>query len=197
MTDEVEAPEIPVSVDVEATGRIPGPHSMISLGAVAYQPVDFKEISRFKVNLLELPDATREAATMAWWAQQPPAAWEAATLNAIDPRAAMTQFSRWLGGLPGRPKLMGWPLPVDFMFIYWYWVKFLGVDPPFGYDGIDIKSYAMRDLKRATLAGRSSGVSRQMLRKELGIPNTPFSHDALDDAVEQAALYIGMRKRLA
>ena len=35
---ENEVPEIPVSVDGEFTGPIPGPYSMISLGAVAYDP---------------------------------------------------------------------------------------------------------------------------------------------------------------
>lgn len=194
-TPETETPEILVSVDIEATGRIPGLHSMISLGAVAYDPTTFDEICRFKVNLKELPSATREPVTMAWWAERP-IAWAAATEGAIDPREAMTKFSDWLNDLPGRPKLAGWPLPVDFMFIYWYQVFFLGLDPQYSFDGIDIKSYAMRDLERATLSGRYSGVSRQMVRESLGIADNEFTHDSLDDAIGQAALFIGMRKRL-
>src|SRR5207247_10598337 len=123
------------------------------------------EISRFKINLQELPGATREDVTMAWWAKFPEA-WKASTENAVEPQEAMSQFAHWLGALPGRPKLIGWPLPVDFMFLYWYYVKFVG-DPPFGYDGIDIKTYAMALTQTATL----SEVSRTKVREALAIPD--------------------------
>ena len=64
---ESELPEILVSVDGEFTGLIPGPYSMIPLGAVAYDP-EGNEFSRFKVNICDLPDANRDPRTMAWWA---------------------------------------------------------------------------------------------------------------------------------
>ena len=190
MTED-EAPEIPVSVDGEFTGLIPGPYSMISLGAVAYDP-EGNELSRFKANMSDLPDADRDPETMAWWAKHPEA-WKAATESPIEPKEAMQRFDRWLGTLPGRPKLMGWPLPVDFMFIYWYYVRFLGKLPPFGYDGIDIKTYAMARMKTATLSGKSSGVSRKMVQERLGIPTDDFSHDPVDDASQQGRLYFGLR----
>ncbi len=126
---EDEETEIPVSVDGEFTDLIPGPYSMNSLGAVAYDP-EANELSRFKVNICDLPDARRDPKTMAWWAEHPEA-WKASTENPIAPKEAMYQFDQWLASLPGRPKLMGWPLPVDFMFIYWYYVKFLRKAPPF------------------------------------------------------------------
>jgi 3'-5' exoribonuclease Rv2179c-like domain len=188
---ENDMPEILVSVDGEFTGLIPGPHSMISLGAVAYDP-DGDELSRFKVNICELPDANRDPTTMAWWAEHPEA-WKASTDNPIGAAEAMHRFDRWLASLPGRPKLMGWPLPVDFMFVYWYYVNFLGKAPPFGYDGIDIKTYAMAQLKTATLSGKSSGVSRKMVQELLGIPTDDFSHDPVDDASQQGKLYFGLR----
>jgi hypothetical protein len=188
---ENEAPEIPVSVDGEFTGPIPGPYSMISLGAVAYDPAGH-ELSRFKINIGELPGASRDPATMAWWAEQPEA-WKLATENPVQAREAMERFDRWLASLPGRPKLMGWPLPVDFMFVYWYYVNFLGKTPPFGYDGIDIKTYAMAQMKTKTLSGKSSGVSRKMVQELLGIPAEGFSHDPVDDASQQGRLYFGLR----
>ena len=188
---ENDMPEILVSVDGEFTGLIPGPHSMISLGAVAYDP-DGNELSRFKVNICELPDANRDPTTMAWWAEHPEA-WKASTDNPIGAAEAMQRFDRWLASLPGRPKLMGWPLPVDFMFVYWYYVNFMGKAPPFGYDGIDIKTYAMAQLKTATLSGKSSGVSRKMVQELLGIPTDDFSHDPVDDASQQGKLYFGLR----
>ncbi len=191
-TTQNEAPEILVSIDGEFTGRIPGPNSMISLGAVAYDSTS-KEISRFKVNLRELPESTREDATMKWWSEHHEA-WKIATENPVEAGEGMSQFARWLNTLPGRPKLMGWPLPVDFMFVYWYYVKFLNDDPPFGYDGIDIKTFAMSRLGTATLSGISTGVSRKMAREVLNIPDSEFSHDPVDDASEQADLYFGLQK---
>ena len=189
--NEDEPTEILVSVDGEFTGPIPGPHSMISLGAVGYDPRGI-ELSRFKVNITDLPDATRDPATMAWWAEHPEA-WAAAIENPVEPREAMEQFDRWLASLPGRPKLMGWPLPVDFMFVYWYYIRFLGKSPPFGYDGIDIKTYAMAQMKTATLSGESSGISRKKVQALLGLPTDDFSHDPLDDAAQQGRLYFGLR----
>jgi hypothetical protein len=188
---ETEVPEIPVSVDGEFTGLIPGPYSMISLGAVAYD-AGGNELSRFKINICELPDASRDPLTMTWWAEHPQA-WEASTENPTAPKEAMDQFDRWLVALPGRPKLMGWPLPVDFMFIYWYYVRFVGKAPPFGYDGIDIKTYAMAQMKTKTLSGESSGVSRKMVQEFLGIFAEEFSHDPVDDASRQGKLYFGLR----
>ena len=190
---EIEVPEILVSVDGEFTGPIPEPYSMISLGAVAYDQKG-EELSRFKVNLEELPGGSRHPIQVAWWATQPEA-WKAATENPMKPREAMLCFDAWLNTLPGRPKLMGWPLSVDFMFVYWYYWYFLQKNPPFGYDGIDIKTYAMARLNTKTLSGESSGVSRAKVRALLGIPNTEFSHDSLDDASQQADLYFGLRKR--
>jgi hypothetical protein len=190
---ENEVPEIPVSVDGEFTGPIPGPYSMISLGAVAYDPAG-NELTRFKINIDELPGAGRDPATMAWWAEHPEA-WKISTEHPIQAKEAMEELDRWLASLPGRPKLMGWPLPVDFMFIYWYYVNFMGKMPPFGYDGIDIKTYAMAQMKTKTLSGESSGVSRKMVQELLGISGEDFSHDPVDDASRQGRLYFGLRAR--
>jgi len=101
----------------------------------------------------------------------------------------MVQFATWLDTLSGKPKLMGWPLPVDFMFVYWYYIRFVG-DPPFGYDGIDIKTYAMRVLDVPVFAD----VSRTKARELLGIPNVEFSHDPTYDAAQQAAIFFGLRR---
>lgn len=181
--------EILVSIDGEFTGRIPGPYSMISLGAIAYNQ-DENEISRFKVNIHELPGATRSVTTMEWWKHHQDA-WEAATKDPVDPDEGMKRFAEWLHALPGIPKLLGWPLTVDFMFIYWYYVKFVDEDPPFGYDGIDIQSYAMARLGFSTI----SEVSRKDVIKRLCIPAVDFLHDSLDDAAQQAKLFFALRQK--
>lgn len=186
-----DIPEVLVSVDGEFTGLIPGPFSMISFGAVSYDSAG-RRLSRFKVNIKELPDSQRDPKTMKWWADHPEA-WALATKAPIGPVAAMRRFDRWLARVPGRPKLIGWPLSVDFMFIYWYYVRFIGKMPPFGYDGIDIKTYAMAKMGKTTLSGASSGVSRKEVQELLGLPKGDFSHDPLDDAKQQGRLFFGLR----
>ena len=61
-----------ISVDVEADGPVPGLHSMLSLGAAAYNAWG-QRVGKFSANLETLPDATTDDRTMAWWKGQPEA----------------------------------------------------------------------------------------------------------------------------
>lgn len=176
-----------VSVDGGFTGPIPGRYSMISLGAVAFNE-DGKELDGFSVNLKELPKAIRDEKTMTQFWDKNPAAWKQATENSLEPVVAMKMFAGWLTGLPTPVKLMGWPYPIDFSFVYWYYIAFAG-DPPFGYDGLDIKSYAMRTFQ----IPRFSDVSRTDVCKRLGLTRLKNTHDALEDAREQGLLYFALR----
>jgi hypothetical protein len=187
---DTKIPEIPVSIDGEFTGPIPGVYSMISLGAVAYDQAG-KEISRFKVNLREPRGAIRHSMQEEWWSRHP-AAWEAAIKDPLPPRKAMRSFAKWLRTLPGQPKLIGWPLPVDFMFVYWYYWRYIKRPPPFGFDGIDIISYAMRTLDKKTIGE----VSRKETKKTLGIPHVELSHLPDEDAAEQGEIFFGLRDRI-
>ena len=61
--------EVYVSTDIEADGPIPGPHSMLSFGSVAFAD-DGAELGTFSRNLITLPGASGAPDTMAWWATQ-------------------------------------------------------------------------------------------------------------------------------
>lgn len=184
----MDEPEVLVSIDGEFTGPIPGPYSMISMGAVAYDSTG-KELSRFKVNLEELSGSVRHHKTMEWWLKFPEA-WETATKNPVHPSQGMLYFAFWLKSLPGKPKVMGWPLPADFLFIYWYYVYFRGTTPPFKFDGIDIKTYAMAKLGIPSL----KATSMEAVQRILGIPKKELSHDPVDDAVQQAEIFFALRR---
>jgi len=183
--DADKKPDVYVSIDGEFTGRIPGRGSMISFGAVAYA-LNGTELTRFKVNMKELRGSKRDKDVMRWW-RKFPKAWRAATKNPIKPRKAMKLFAAWLKLLPGNPKLLGWPLPVDFQFIYWYYWRFVGEMPPFGFDGMDVKSY---------VAGRMniplSEVSQTKLKKLLRVRLHGLQHDPLCDADEQGRLFFAI-----
>src|SRR6476659_4276642 len=99
--NEIAMSEIYVSTDVEADGPIPGPHSMLSFGSVAYLP-DKTLVGTFTANLVELPGAAGAPDTMAWWGRNPQA-WAACRAEVRDPAEAMTAYRGWLEGLPGRP----------------------------------------------------------------------------------------------
>lgn len=185
-----EVPEILVSIDGEFTGLIPGPFSMISFGAVAYADSG-EEPVRFKINLKELPDAGRDARVMRWWKKHPKA-WRDSTADPCEPKIAMELFDTWLRALPGRPKLMGWPLPVDFMFVYWYYVRFIGTMPPFGFDGIDIKTYAYATSGAERFSRGESG-SFAATQKSLGLEQG-LSHDPAEDAAQQGEAFFALRR---
>jgi hypothetical protein len=172
--------EIYVSTDIEADGPIPGPHSMLSLASAAYT-ADKQLVATFTVNLETLPEATGHPETMEWWSGQP-AAWKNCRTDLQSPTQAMENYHAWLLTLPGKPVFVGYPLAFDFMFVYWYLIKFVG-NSPFKHSGLDIRSYAMAFLQRNY---RESG--KEHLPVEW-LENMPLSHVALDDASLQIKMY--------
>jgi hypothetical protein len=172
--------ELYVSTDVETDGPIPGPHSMLSFGSAAYQ-ADKTLVATFEANLYLLPGASGHSETMAWW-QTKPEAWTAHRQNLQEPEAAMKTYLAWLKGLPGKPVFVGYPATFDFMFVYWYLIRFTG-ESPFSFSALDIKSFAMAVLGtnyRAT-------VKRNMPTEWFDA--LPHSHKAIDDAIGQGVLF--------
>jgi hypothetical protein len=176
-------PEIYVSVDIEADGPIPGPHSMLSLGAVAYT-ADGCCLGEYTANLETLPEAEPHPSMADWWRQFPDA-WNAHRQNPRPPAAVMQEFADWVEALPGLPIFVAWPATWDFMWVYWYLIKFTG-RRPFSEHGIDMRSYAMGMRKREF--GRCG---KNYLPKRW-ISRRPHTHIALDDAHEQGELFIQM-----
>ncbi len=172
--------EIYVSTDVETDGPIPGPHSMLSFASAAYLP-DKTLVGTFAANLETLPGAEGHPVTMAWW-QQHPEAWAAARDNPEDPATAMARYAHWVKRLPGRPVFVAYPAGFDFLFVYWYLIRFTG-DSPFSFSALDIKTYAMALLKTEY----RESVKRNMPKRWFDL--VPHTHKALDDAIEQGALF--------
>jgi len=176
-------PEIYVSTDIEADGPIPGPHSMLSFGSAAYL-ADKTLVGTFERNLETLPDASPDPKTEAWWRTQPEA-WAACRKDARPPREAMRDYVAWLKQLPGTPVFVGYPVAYDFMFVYWYLIRFAG-ESPFSHSGLDIKTFAM------SLLGTRyrDSTKKQMPRR--WFDDLPHTHVALDDALGQGALFCNM-----
>lgn len=176
-------PEIYVSTDVETDGPIPGPHSMLSFASAAYLP-DKTLVGTFAANLKTLPDASGDPETMAWWQSQPDA-WNATRTDLQEPVDAMQRYVAWLKALLGEPVFVAYPAGFDFLFVYWYLIRFTG-ESPFSFSALDIKSYAMAMLKTEY---------REATKRNMPLnwfDSLPHSHVALNDAIEQGALFCNM-----
>jgi hypothetical protein len=179
----VSRPEIYVSTDVETDGPIPGPHSMLSFGSAAFT-AGKQLLGTFSANLATLPGAHGHPDTMAWWETQPEA-WAACRKDPEDPAGVMTRYRDWLEQLPGRPVFVGYPAAFDFMFVYWYLIRFAG-SSPFSHSALDIKTYAM------ALLGTDYRATSKRAMPRAWFDDSPHSHVALDDAIEQGALFCAM-----
>jgi hypothetical protein len=176
-------PEIYVSTDVEADGPIPGPNSMLSFASAAFQ-ADKTLVGTFTANLELLPGARGDPKTMEWWATQPQA-WAACRKDTRDPAVAMPEYADWLDALPGKPVFVGYPVAYDFLFVYWYLIRFAGRSP-FSHSALDIKTFAM------ALLGGEYRASTKRNKPKRWFDDLPHTHVALDDAVGQGALFCNM-----
>ena len=175
-------PEIFVSVDIEADGPIPGVNNLLSLGAVAFD--ETQTYGEFSANLEMLPGAVPDPATLKWWKSKPEA-WAAAREDPQDPKAALTRFVKWVEALPGRPVFVGFPAAYDFMFTYWYMIRFVGRSP-FAHSALDMKTMGMTLLDLPYRRVTKGALKRAWPLKR------KHSHVALEDAREQGELFLAM-----
>lgn len=184
----VKATDVYFSADIETDGPIPGPFSMLSFGLVV--------AGRFDGTLFERP-RTYEST---FYAELKPISerWEpeAMQVNGLDrerliregrtPAAAINDASAWIHKMAdgGRPVLVAYPLSFDWSWLYWYFISFSADGSPFEHSRcFDIKTaYAVKARVPMSLAGRSK------LPAELR-SHRVHSHNALDDAVEQAEIF--------
>jgi len=175
--------EIYVSTDIEADGPIPGPHSMLSFASAAFR-ADKTLVSVFEANLETLPGAVGEPRTMEWWKTQPEA-WAACRRNVRDPAVVMPEYVGWLKGLPGKPVFVGYPAAYDFLFVYWYLIRYAD-ESPFSHSALDIKTFAM-----ALMGGEYRAATKRNMPARW-FDDLPHTHVALDDAKGQGALFCNM-----
>ena len=172
--------EVYFSVDIEASGPIPGVYSILSIGAVVVNSID----KTFYVELKPLNSNFVQRALDVCGLSM-----ERLERTGKDPEEAMNSFSKWV-----RSNSVG-AVPVfvsfgtfDWMFTKWYLERY-GYGNLFGVNGIDIKSYAMGMFNTTW-----SGTTKTRLPADL-LPKGKHTHNALDDAKEQAELFANMLRR--
>jgi hypothetical protein len=174
------------SVDVEADGPIPGPYSMISFGAAVAGTRTEKEFTAadptattFYRELRPISDDFDAAALGVSGLDR-----AALLRDGADPATAMAEFSAWVVATAGphRPVVVGYPACYDWMFLYWYLMRFTG-QSPFGHSGcLDLKT-----LYATKAAVPFAGAVKARMPRHLQSTRR-HTHHALDDAIEQADL---------
>ena len=99
----------------------------------------------------------------------------------------MKAYVAWIKDLGGRPVFVSYPVAFDFMFVYWYLIRFTG-ESPFSFSALDVKSYAMAVLG----CDYRDAVKRNFPKRWFDA--LPHTHVALDDAVEQGAMFCNILK---
>ena len=87
--------------------------------------------------------------------------------------------------MPGSPVFVAYPAGFDFLFMYWYMIRFAG-ECPFSFSALDIKTYAMAVLK----CGYRQSTKRQFPKRWFS--EHRHTHIAIDDAIEQGELFLSM-----
>ncbi len=174
--------EIYISVDIETDGPIPGDYSMMSFGAcvVGSPEISFyrelKPISdKFIPETVAVPGLNRDQLIK----------------TGVDPAIAMQEFVLWLSDTCGQtacPIFIAFNATFDWMFINWYLIHFVG-NNPFGISGWDIKAY----YAGITRSNSWSDTSKKKMNKRFLSPR-PHTHNALDDAREQAEIFMRLRE---
>lgn len=172
-------------VDVESDGPLPGVHSMLSFGVVAFRPASGL-IGEFFCTLDVLPGATTDPNTMRWWSTQPEA-WAVSRAHCEDPTSGMRRFEQWVDALQRAPVVISSPASYDFGYLHWYCYRFLGGRIPFLKFGMDIASYAAAVTGQGYAAcGRSRWPAR------IGYTDVPNSHHPLHDARQHAQSFLAL-----
>lgn len=181
------------SADVETDGPIPGPYSLLSLGVCVAGEYDGRTFTQ------------ADPAAQTYYAEFRPVGErideQALAVSGLDrdellrtgtdPRDAMTDLARWVREQAAgrRPVLAAYPAAFDWLWLYWYFVRYAEGGSPFGFSGcLDLKTFY------AARAGATIGAStkRQMPRHLLS--HRPHTHHALDDAIEQADLFVNLMR---
>lgn len=169
-----------ISVDIETSGPVPGEYSMLALGAC----VVGDSARQYYAEMRPISDAIVPAAM-----QVVGKSLEDFRRMGRDPREVMAEFGRWLGAVAEGDDLVfvGFNAAFDWAFVNWYFHKY-EQENPFGVAPLDIKSFYMGIAGCAWQNTRSS----RLLEKYRG--SEVHTHHALEDAIEQAAMFEKMAR---
>jgi ribonuclease T len=170
-----------ISVDVEAAGPIPSQYALLSIGACTLT----HPRQTFYVELIPDQGKTDPGAL-------PVHGLDMQTLmkEGLPPPQALHKFMTWLeDAVPSdqKPIMLAFNAPFDWMFIHDYFIRYLGHNP-FGHSAVDIKAVYLGATGKSWPETSGAHLHRQYIHGK------PLSHNALDDAIDQAVIFEGILK---
>jgi hypothetical protein len=184
-------PDIYFSIDIEADGPIPGPYSLLSVGIAVAGVFDGNRFER------------REPSESTFYAELQPISTEYVeealdvsgldrerlTRSGLPPADAMNELVSWVRriGRDRRPVLVAYPSSFDWMFLYWYLVKFAERGSPFGFSSVlDMKTMYATKARVPLSEAKKKQMPSALLSRRV------HTHHALDDAIEQAEMFANL-----
>jgi hypothetical protein len=186
-------PMVYFSVDCEASGPLPPLYNLLSIGVTVVRPKSGAH-SLGDSLYLELrpifPGFDRDALAVCGLDV------ERLGREGLEPKEAMTRLTRWIkrqNDSGEQPVFVGHNAVFDWAYVAYYYAHF-GLDNPFGYKGIELKSLAM-----GALALPWTGTSKERLQKLLDLPEQDPTqiHRADYDAHYQALILKAVLDRIA
>ena len=168
--------EIYLSVDIETAGPNPGNYALLSIGACTIT----EPLKSFYIELKpDSDDFLPESLAINKLSLK--------TLRktGIPPKDAILKFSQWITHTApegSQPVFIAFNAPFDWMFVNDYFHRYLEYNP-FGHKALDIKALYMGLRKTNWLE-----TSYKTVIKNTG-QETPLSHHALEDAIQQAKIF--------
>jgi hypothetical protein len=158
-------------VDIESDGPIPGDYSMISFGAVL---VDEKLDKTFYGKLKPISDKfIPEALAVSGHSRME-------TLQFDDPQKVMSDFAGWIKSITAdSPVFISDNNGFDWMFICWYFHRFIGKNP-FGFSSQNLGSLY-------------KGIVKDTKRNFKHLRKTKHTHNPVDDAKGNAEALLAMK----
>lgn len=168
-----------ISVDVEASGPYPPAYSMVSLGACLMDHPErtfYREIKPLNLNFK--PEAMKVNKLDFYHLRQ----------AGSHPKRVMIDFARWIAETcpDSYPTFVGFGTAFDWQFVNYYFQEFIGANP-FRSGAMDIKAYAMGKYHLSWYNSRKKALA------EIVKTDQPHTHNALQDAIEQADLFREIR----
>lgn len=190
-TARPEKPVTYISVDIEAAGPSPSEFAMLSVGACLVdepygglpddtEPGFYVELQPDREQVLD------SAMTVGGFTL------DGLRASGTAPAQAMQQFADWVDAVTPvdhRPVMVGFNAAFDWMFVADYFHRYLGRNP-FGYSALDIKAFYL-----GVTGSTWAGTSMNFVAEHYGLSIT-LTHNALDDARDQAALFRAVRHEL-
>jgi hypothetical protein len=174
-----------ISVDVETDGPAPFKNSMIDLGAAAFT-LDAGIIGTFSQALKPMEGCSPNPITLLEFWNKIPERYKVLQADGQDPKRVMLDFVAWVKSISNhkKPTFIAYPAGYDFTWTYTYLMYYVGYSP-FGFVALDFKSYTAGLLKM-----RYRDVSKRTMPKTWFHSQRKHTHIAVEDAEEQAQLFI-------